>query len=83
MRRVDLKKLYHNKASLRDYTVKWCIENDEPANVYYSGEMMVLTPEELKKGTSDGRTYISSLNGKEYKLIDFPWRPFFKQTRLI
>ena len=63
---------------LRDYSIKDCITKNENMKVILSGDVMTLTPEELKTKyvSRPSRTYESKFDkGLSYKLIGYDWNP--------
>lgn len=75
MKKYRIKKLFNNKASIRSNVVKECVHKEEPICVEYDRKSMVLTPQQLRNYTTDGKTYTSRWGSESYKLLDYDWKP--------
>jgi hypothetical protein len=76
MKRTILK-LYNKKyIDLFDYNVKECVHNNENYEIEYKGDIMILTPDELKTKCV-GRQYIANpkYGEKPYHLLSYLWKP--------
>ena len=74
-----LRKLENNgTVMLRDYTIKDFINKEENMKVIYDGDVMTLTPEELKTKyvSRPFKIYESKFDkGLSYKLVGYNWNP--------
>ena len=84
MKTYKIKKLFNGYASVRDYVVEECIENEENLMVVLNEKRMVLSPEELEKKKEQlvDREFQSDWGGT-YKLLDYRFEPTQEQTKLI
>ena len=74
--RRESKKLYNGNAEVRDYDVKECIKRNENLQIEHKGDIMTLTPEELRSKVVDKSNNIpSKFGGKEYRLLCYEWNP--------
>jgi hypothetical protein len=72
----QIKKLYNNLAEIRDYDVQDAINKHENIIVKYDGDIMTLSPNDLKeKLVSVSRLFKSKVGGKDYKLNAYEWNP--------
>ena len=80
MMRIQLKRLFNNIASVRDYIVEDAIKRQVPIELTVLGRegKMTLAPEDLEsKKFQIGKTKFKSKYNphQEYELIDFSWKP--------
>ncbi len=74
--RKDLKKLYEGNADIRDYEVARCISKKESVEIYFEGDKMTLSPEDLEsKKIKTSGIIDSKFGGKSYRLISYAWNP--------
>lgn len=75
--RKEIKRLHNGHlASVRDYEVQECIRKNENMDIFYEGEKMTLTPEQLKNERVGNVSPIQkSKYGKDYVLINYVWQP--------
>lgn len=75
--RKEIKRLHNGHlASVRDYEVQECIRKNENMDIFYEGEKMTLTPEQLKNERVGNVSPIQkSKYGKDYVLINYLWQP--------
>ena len=59
--------------SIRDYIVDKCIERGESVLIKYNNLQMLLTPDQLEKGTRGTEKYMSKYDDRVYSLVDFDW----------
>ena len=72
----ELKKLYNGLAELRDYDVQNAIARGEKFRVRYDGDIMTLTPEDLKNNVVKISNIFASKIGKgDYRLVAYKWNP--------
>jgi len=72
MKTRKIKRLFCGLASLRDYEVEKFIK-EGGVKLVLGTESMVLTPEDLQKGTLSNQIFKSRFNSTRYTLIDFKW----------
>jgi len=80
MKKVEVKKLWNGRVSLRDYIVDDALSKQQGIRVKYKDEMMMLSPGQLEKKFSMTEC-VSRYNGKKYKLYDYVWNPVDKNQR--
>lgn len=76
IKKLKVKKTYKGLVELRDYDVKDCIKSDTTIKVEYGGDVMSLSPIQLRddvKAISD--IFPSKNGGKSYKLYGYTWEP--------
>jgi regulator of replication initiation timing len=73
----QIKKLYRNLAEIRDYDVQAAIDKNEHFKIKYEGDVMTLSPEDLKNkvASTSKTTFKSKVGGKDYRLIGYEWNP--------
>ena len=72
---VRLKKLWKGMVDIRDYTVQECLDKNHALRISYDGEVMVLTPHELKNSVKFISKPIKSNFDGEYRLYSYTWNP--------
>lgn len=67
---------------IRDYVVRQCIANGEDVEVRHAGDVMILTPEQLKNDVASKSPLIKTKieGGRDYYLFSYEWNP--KKTEL-
>lgn len=76
MKKVKVKKLFRGCVSVRDYIVTEAIRNNEPLQIKFDNNVMVLQPSELKEKQVDKSEILQSKFGdQKYQLIDYKWQP--------
>lgn len=75
MKKVEVKKLWNGRISLRDYIVEAAIAKPESIMVRYQDDIMILSPMELESKKFSMTECTSKFNGKTYKLYDYDWKP--------
>lgn len=88
MIKVKVDKIFLGKVSVRDYKYREALRKKQSLGIEHGNEFMIIRYENLKKAKQiTNQTFTSKFNGKEYKLIDFDWKPWKpennKQERLI
>ena len=69
-------KLFRNKVDIRDYERQDAIDNKESMQITHDGEVMTLSPRELKvKIKAKSKRFISKVGGKDYCLYSYNWNP--------
>lgn len=79
--KIVLKRLYGNKASVRDYVWKDCIKKGYGIEFICMGATMKIPPHKLLIGEQGGETFKSKFGSEAYKLIDFKWEGDRVETR--
>jgi hypothetical protein len=82
MKKVEVKKLWNGRISLRDYVVDAALEKPESIMVRYKDDIMILSPMQLEKKFSITEC-TSKYDGKKYKLYDYDWKPADKNQRRL
>lgn len=72
---IRLKKLWKGMADVRDYAVQECLDKNHSLRITYDGEVMVLTPHELKNSVKFISKPIKSNFDGEYRLYSYTWNP--------
>jgi hypothetical protein len=76
MEKIRVRKLYNNRAEIRDYVVDKLIEDKKSLQITFDEEVMTLSPESLvSKRTSVSKMFISKLGKRNYKLYGYDWNP--------
>jgi len=74
--RRECKEFFKGYPVARDYDVKECIKQNENLQIEYKGDIMTLTPEELRSKVVDKSNNLpSKFGGKEYRLLCYEWNP--------
>ena len=81
--RVKINRLYRGVASIRDHQIAEAKQKHEDLIINCNGEKMTVSYADLDKGTTNNFLFISRIDGKQYKLIDFVWNPDSKQGKLL
>ena len=77
MIKVEVKKIWLGKVSVRDYVYKKALRQKESLGIVHGKEFMIIPYENLKKAKQYTKTTIQSkFNNKTYTLIDFNWKPY-------
>lgn len=76
MKKITVKKLYNNCASIRDYIVNKCVLEEKGICVHYRDWKMTLTVEDLKGSFQfHDQLFKSKWGTKPYQLLDFRFKP--------
>jgi hypothetical protein len=73
--RKTVKKLYMDRAEVRDYDVKECVQKGESFKIEFQNEVMTLTPEDLITKIESKSPQKSKFDGKNYVLFGYNWNP--------
>tara|TARA_R100001460_G_scaffold3675_4_gene10942 strand:- start:1275 stop:1541 length:267 start_codon:yes stop_codon:yes gene_type:complete len=77
MIKVRVDKIFLGKVSVRDYVYKKALRNKDSLGIEHGKEFMIIPYANLKKARQiTDQSFTSKFNGKEYKLIDFDWKPW-------
>ncbi len=88
MIKVQVDKVWLGKVSVRDYIYKKALRLKESLGIVHGKEYMWIPYEKLKSAKSyTEASFKSKFNGKEYRLVDFDWKPYkednTKQEKLL
>jgi hypothetical protein len=72
---VRLSKLWKGMADIRDYTVEDCLDKNYSLRISYDGEVMILSPEQLKNEVKAISKPIKSKFDGTYRLYSYKWEP--------
>ena len=74
-KKIKLKRLYNNVASVRDYVWEDCIKKGVGIEFTCENMVMRVEPDELvTRASPGGQKFKSKFDGKEYQLVDFIWK---------
>ena len=77
MIKITVDKIFCGKVSVRDYIYKKALRNKDSLGIKHGKQFMIISYENLKKARQiTKQSFTSKFNGKEYKLIDFDWKPW-------
>ena len=77
MIKVKVDKIFLGKVSVRDYKYKEALRKKDSLGIIHGQEFMIIPYANLKKARQiTNQSFTSKFNGKEYKLIDFDWKPY-------
>ena len=81
MIKVKVDKIFLGKVSVRDCIYKKALRKKESLGIEHGKEFMFIPYDKLKTAkqyTKD--TFKSKFNGKNYKLVDFDWKPYKEEN---
>lgn len=81
--RVQVKRLFHGFASIRDYIVEKAKRNKESIVIECNDETMTIAWRDLDKGFKNYELFTSKHDDRQYALIDYDWIADHKQQRLF
>ena len=64
-----------DRAEVRDYDVKECVQKGESFKIEFQNEVMTLTPEDLITKIESKSPQKSKFDGKNYVLFGYNWNP--------
>lgn len=74
--KVKVNKLWLGKyVSVRDYMAKKCINKGEDLEIIHGDESMIIPLSQIAEGRLNQDEFISKIDKKKYKLIDYSWKP--------
>lgn len=77
MIKVKVDKIFLGKVSVRDYKYKEALRKKDSLGIIHGQEFMIIPYANLKKARQiTNQSFKSKFNAKEYKLIDFDWKPY-------
>ena len=78
---MEVKKIWLGKASVREHIYKKALRQKESLGIVHGKEYMFIPYEKLKTAkTYTEQSFKSKYNGKEYRLVDFDWKPYKEET---
>ena len=85
MIKVNVNRLWHGKASIRDYLVKEAINNNQDILIICKDEnaTMIVDRKDLHKGVLSDNSFKSKHDGRYYRLVDYDWSPQAIQDKLL
>lgn len=75
MIKYKIKRLFHGQASVRDYIVVKAMNEKQDIEIICKDERMIIDWQDLHKGKQCPDIFTSKHDGKQYRLIDFEWKP--------
>ncbi len=70
-------KIWLGKVSVREHIYKKALRNKESLGITHGKEYMFIPYDKLKKAKSyTDQKFKSKYDGKEYRLVDFDWKPY-------
>lgn len=76
-------KIWLGKVSVREHIYKKALRKKESLGITHGKEYMFIPYEKLKTAkTYTDQTFKSKYNGKEYRLVDFDWKPYKEENTL-
>ena len=77
MIKVEVTKIWLGKVSIREHIYKKALRKKESLGITHGKEYMFIPYEKLKTAKSyTDQAFKSKYNGKEYRLVDFDWKPY-------
>ncbi len=70
-----VEKLYKGCVDLIDHDVRKCVSLNEDYKVFYKGDRMILSPEQLQKECVGVQPINDAKYGKPYRLLSYKWNP--------
>ena len=81
---VPINRLFHGKASIRDYQMKQALVNNEDIVIILGNKSMRILNKDISKGIVNADIFKSiHEKGLEYRLVDYPWHPDTQQQTLL
>lgn len=78
---MEVKKIWLGKVSVREHIYKKALRQKESLGITYGNQYMFIPYEKLKTAKSyTEQSFKSKFNGKEYRLVDFDWKPYKEQN---
>ena len=75
-KKITVKKLYKNCASIRDYVVQKCIEKNQDIMIHYKDWQMLLSVNNLKEASQfHQQDFESKYCDRTYQLLDYKFIP--------
>jgi len=85
MVKAVINRLWHGKSSVRDYIVKEAQHKGEDLLIELkeTGEQMLIKHPNTYRGKWNPKEIKSIHDTKPYHLVDFKWKPNFRQKKLL
>jgi len=81
MIKVEVTKIWLGKVSVREHIYKKALRKKESLGIIHGKEYMFIPYEKLKNAKSyTDQSFKSKYNGKEYRLVDFDWKPYKEEN---
>ena len=81
MIKVEVTKIWLGKVSVREHIYKKALRKKESVGITHGKEYMFIPYEKLKTAKSyTDQIFKSKYNGKEYRLVDFDWKPYKEEN---
>ena len=81
MIKVEVTKIWLGKVSIREHIYKKALRKKESLGITHGKEYMFIPYEKLKTAKSyTDQAFKSKYNGKEYRLVDFDWKPYKEEN---
>ena len=78
---MEVKKVWLGKVSVREHIYKKALRKKESLGIVHGSEYMFIPYEKLKTAKSyTDQSFKSKYNGKEYRLVDFDWKPYKEEN---
>lgn len=80
---IEVKKIWLGKVSVREHIYKKALRKKESLGITFGKEYMYIPYDKLKTAKIyTDQTFKSKYNGKEYRLVDFDWKPYKEENTL-
>jgi hypothetical protein len=81
MIKVEVTKIWLGKVSVREHIYKKALRKKESLGITHGKEYMFIPYDKLKTAKSyTDQSFKSKYNGKEYRLVDFDWKPYKEEN---
>jgi hypothetical protein len=81
MIKVEVKKIWLGKVSVREHIYKKALRKKESLGIVHGSEYMFIPYEKLKTAKSyTDQSFTSKYDGKKYRLVDFEWKPYKEEN---
>ncbi len=81
MIKVEVTKIWLGKVSVREHIYKKALRKKESLGITHGKEYMFIPYDKLKTAKSyTNQSFKSKYNGKEYRLVDFDWKPYKEEN---
>jgi hypothetical protein len=84
--KYKIKRLFHGFASVRDYVVQKCKDENRNLAIFLGDRYMIVKWEDLGRGLPNKDVFYSKQTNSKYKsytLIDFDWKPMPVEQKLF
>ena len=81
MIKIEVTKIWLGKVSIREHIYKKALRKKESLGITHGKEYMFIPYDKLKTAKSyTDQSFKSKYNGKEYRLVDFDWKPYKEEN---